>query len=173
MHKVFQWTLEQMAESAAWLADRVPREVELGLHICSIWHHDTGAGQDNRVLVDAANAITSRMTRPMSYIHIPVIPEHVQADYDVLRDLKLGAGTKLYLGLINLADGLEGARRRIGMASKVVSDFGIGMFCGLGRAPGAAGPSGTLAHAVVPALRRATPDTTGQVLDLHRAVAEI
>jgi len=90
MHKVFHWTLEQMAESAAWLADRVPREVELGLHICSIWHHDTGAGQDNRVLVDAANAITSRMTRPVSYVHIPVIPEHVQADYDVLRDLKLG-----------------------------------------------------------------------------------
>ena len=173
MHKVFHWTLEQMAESAAWLADRVPAGAELGLHICSIWHHDTGAGQDNRVLVDAANAITARVTRPVSYIHIPVIPEHQQADYDMLRALKLGAGTKLYLGLINLADGIDGAKKRVGMARKSVGDFGVAMFCGLGRAPGAAGPSGTLAHAVVPALRRATPDSIGEVLDLHRAVAEL
>ncbi|MFM9970873.1 MAG: hypothetical protein ACKVQK_20965 [Burkholderiales bacterium] len=173
MHKVFHWTLEQMAESAAWLAERVPAGAELGLHICSIWHHDTGAGQDNQVLVDAANAITSRMTRPVSYIHIPIIPEHEEADYDILRSLHLGAGTKLYLGLINLADGLEGTKRRITMAKKAVPDFGIAMFCGLGRAPGAAGPSGTLAHAVVPALRRATPDTLADVLKLHRDAASL
>jgi len=102
-----------------------------------------------------------------------VIPEHQQADYDMLRSLKLGAGTKLYLGLINLSDGLDGAKRRMAMAGKSVADFGVAMFCGLGRAPGAAGPSGTLAHAVVPALRRATPDSIGEVLDLHRAVAEL
>ena len=41
------------------------------------------------------------------------------------------------------------------------------------RAPGAAGPSGTLAHAVVPALRRATPDTIGAVLELHREIANL
>ena len=173
MHKVFHWTLEQMADSAAWLAQRVPGQAELGLHICSIWHHDTGAGQDNQVLVDAANAILSRVERPVNYLHIPVIPEHVQSDYEVLRSLKLGSGTRLYLGLINLADGLDGARRRIAMAEKVVPEFGVAMFCGLGRAPGAAGPSGTLAHAVVPALRRATPDTIGAVLELHREIANL
>ena len=173
MHKVFHWTLAQMAESAAWLANRVPEGAELGLHICSIWHHDTGAGQDNRVLVDAANAITEGVTRPVSYIHIPIIPEHQQADYDMLRSLHLGAQTKLYLGLLNLADGLEGATRRIEMAEKTMQDFGIAMFCGLGRAPGAAGPSGPLAHAVVPALRRATPDTIAEVLDLHRDAASL
>lgn len=173
MHKIFHWTLEQMAESAAWLAERVPAGAELGLHICSIWHHDTGAGQDNQVLVDAANAITARVTRPVSYIHIPVIPEHLQAEYDLLRALHLGAQTKLYLGLLNLADGLEGAKRRIGMAHKAVQDFGIAMFCGLGRATGAAGPSGTLAHALVPTLRRATPDTIAEVLDLHRDAASL
>ena len=173
MHKVFHWTLAQMAESAAWLANRVPEGAELGLHLCSIWHHDTGAGQDNRVLVDAANAITEGVTRPVSYIHIPIIPEHQQADYDMLRSLHLGAQTKLYLGLLNLADGLEGATRRIEMAEKTMQDFGIAMFCGLGRAPGAAGPSGPLAHAVVPALRRATPDTIAEVLDLHRDAASL
>ena len=170
IHKVFDWTLAQMAESAAWLADRVPSGAQLGFHICSIWHHDTGAGQDNRVLVDAANAIFSRVKRKVDYVHIPVIPEHQQADYDLLRAMKLGAGTKLYLGLINLADGLEGAKRRIAMASRSVSDFGVGMFCGLGRAPVNAMP-GQTPHGVVPELRRATPETLGEVLDLHRDVA--
>jgi hypothetical protein len=171
MHKVFHWTLEQMAESAAWLGDRVPDEVELGFHICSIWHHDTSAGQDNAVLVDAANAIASRMHRRIGYVHIPVIPEHGEKDYAAFKSLKLGAGTMLYLGLINLVDGLEGAKHRIAMAETVVPEFGVAMFCGLGRAPGAAGPSGTLASHVVPALRRATPDTIGGVLDLHRDIA--
>ena len=122
------------AAVAAWLAQRVPGQAELGLHICSIWHHDTGAGQDNQVLVDAANAILSRVERPVNYLHIPVIPEHVQSDYEVLRSLKLGSGTRLYLGLINLADGLDGARRRIAMAEKVVPEFGVAMFCEIGRA---------------------------------------
>ena len=62
---------------------------------------------------------------------------------------------------------------RIGMARKVMPDFGIAMFCGLGRAPGAAVPSGTFANAVVPVLRRATPETIEDVLDLHRAAASL
>ena len=90
------------------------------------------------------------MKRPVSYMHIPIIPEHGQADYDMLRSLKLDAATKLYLGLINLADGLEGAKRRIAMARSAVPDFGIAMFCGLGRAPSAPGPAGPPAQAADP-----------------------
>ena len=75
--------------------------------------------------------------------------------------------------LINLVDGLEGAKRRIAMASRTFKEFGVAMFCGLGRAPTATGPSGTFAHAVIPALRRATPNTVGEVLDLHRKAANV
>jgi hypothetical protein len=172
LHTVFHWTLEQMAESAAWLANRVPAEVELGFHICSIWHHDPAAGQDNRVLVDAANAILSRVRRPVAYLHIPIIPEHRAADFLPLADLKLAPGTTLNLGLINLADGLEGAARRIALAEKIVPEFGVSSFCGLGRPPlpDARGPS-FHTNPPVPALRRATSETIGAVLDLHRAVA--
>jgi hypothetical protein len=171
MHTVFDWSLDEMAESVAWLANRIPDDVELGFHICSIWHHDPGAGQDNRVLADAANAILGRLERPVGFIHIPIIPDHAAADYAALRALDLPADTRLYLGLINLADGLDGARQRVAMAEAAgISDFGVAMFCGLGRPPAAGTPYRPVP---IPALTRATPDTIGAVLDLHRAVAEL
>jgi len=39
----------------------------------------------------------------------------------------------LYLGLVHLSDGLPGARRRIGSAEKVLTDFGVATECGWGR----------------------------------------
>jgi hypothetical protein len=177
IHQVFHWTHEQMADAVAAVANRVPAEVELGIHICSIWHHDPDGGQDNAVLVDTANALSRRITRPIAYIHLPIIPEHEVADFLPLKRLQLQPGTKLYLGLIHLTDGLEGARRRIAAAQTAVSDFGVGFFCGLGSAPGlspiatsAAGPTG---QATPPRIPRATPDTIGEVLDLHRQVAQL
>lgn len=169
VHECFHWTLEQMAESAAWVANQIPAEVQLGFHICSIWHHDTQAGQDNNVLVDAANAVIARLQRPMTYIHIPVIPAHTQADYDVFKRLRLPQGAKLFIGLINLGDGLEGAKKRIVLAERAIDDFGIATFCGLGHAP--EGRMGMYRDRGVPALRRATPQTLDEVLRLHREAA--
>ena len=171
IHRHFHWSLEQMAESASWVANQIPAGVQLGFHICSIWHHDTRAGQDNNVLVDAANAVISRLTRPMSYIHIPVIPDHVESDYAVFKRLNLPKGAKLFIGLLNLGDGLEGAKKRITMAQAAVQDFGIAMFCGLGHAP--QGRMGMYRDRGVPALRRATPDNLEEVLALHRSAASV
>jgi hypothetical protein len=174
VHTAFHWTLEQMAESVAWLANHVPPGVELGFHICSIWHHDPGAGQDNNALVDIGNAIFQKIRRRIDYVHIPLIPGHGAAAMAPLQRLALKPETKLYLGLINLGDGKEGARKRIAVAEKYVSGFGVAWYCGLGRPPSdlARGP---LAHSrpPIPALQRATPDTIGAVLDLHREVAEL
>jgi hypothetical protein len=36
IHHVIDWTHAQMADSVAWLGNRVPPDVELGFHICSI-----------------------------------------------------------------------------------------------------------------------------------------
>jgi hypothetical protein len=172
IHKTFHWTQVQMADSVAWLANQIPPEVELGFHICSIWHHDPSAGQDNAVLVDTANAVASRLTRPVSYFHMPVIPEHRQEDYAPFKDIAVPTGTEIYLGLINVSDGLEGAKRRIGMAETVLDGFGVANYCGLGR-PHTARAKGPSSHAspIIPALRKATPETIDEVLDLHRAVA--
>jgi hypothetical protein len=184
----FYWTQDQMAESVAWLAERIPVEAELGFHICSIWHHWPDSGQDNAVLVDTANALARRIKRPIAYVHIPVIPEHDKAeDYAAFKQLNLHPETSLILGLVNLQDGLEGARRRVALAEQVLPNFGIAMFCGLGMPPADGGyeaqrralglqaiksafPPEAPQH---PGLRRATPEDIGEVLDLHRQVAEL
>ena len=57
------------------------------------------------------------------------------AAYAPLADLKLAAPTDLYLGLIHVADGLDGACRRIALAGEVVPRFGIATECGWGRRP--------------------------------------
>jgi hypothetical protein len=171
IYQVFHWTHAQMADAVAAVANRVPPDVELGIHLCSIWHHDPDAGQDDAVLVDTANALCERITRPIAYIHMPIIPKHDAADMAPLRQLRLPPGTKLFLGLIHLSDGLDGARRRVAAAQSVVPDFGVGHFCGLRAAAG-----GTAANAGTPPpprIPRATADTIGDVLDLHRQVAEL
>lgn len=185
----FYWTQQQMTESVAWLVNRIPAEVELGFHICSIWHHWPDSGQDNAVLVDTANAISQKIQRPIAYIHIPLIPEHDKPEhYAPFKALKLHPETKLILGLVNLLDGVEGAKRRIALAEAVVSpDFGVAMFCGAGHPP----PPGSFleylremglqpvksaaanqapAH---PGLQFATPKDIEDVLDLHRHIAEL
>ena len=140
------------------------------------------------MLVDTANALSHRINRPIGYIHIPVTPEHdKQEHYAPFKQLRLHPETKLFLGLVNLADGLEGAKRRIELAETAVSDFGIAMFCGLGLPPAPGGyeaqrremglqpiKSATEGRAPThPGLRRATPETIDDVLDLHRRIAEL
>ena len=114
LHDVFHWSLAQMVENVAQLANAIPEGIELGFHICSIWHHDPSAGQDNAALVDITNAILQRVTRRVDYVHLPVIPEHSRADMAPFARLQRKPETKrFFLGLINVADGVEGARRRI------------------------------------------------------------
>ena len=173
VHETFHWTQEQMAESAAWLADRVPAAAELGFHICSIWHHYQPGGQDNAVLVSTANAVVQRVHRRVDYLHLPTIPEHGEEDFAPLRDLRLAPETTVYLGLIHRSDGIEGARRRIAAAQTALPEFGVASFCGLGN-PGAVTPPsdvrvGEALHEEMRTRERDIED----VLRLHRAVATL
>jgi hypothetical protein len=185
---VFYWTHDQMAESVAWVANQIPSDVELGFHICSIWHHWPDSGQDNEVLVDTANELSRRIHRPIAYVHVPVIPEHDRAEhYSPFGRLQLHDETKLFLGLINMADGVEGARKRIALAKQILTDFGVASYCGLGfpvptgdvdtqlRSTGlvpvkSAVPVDAPKH---PGLSRATKDNIDEVLLLHRRIAEL
>jgi hypothetical protein len=173
VHETFHWTQEQMAESAAWLADNVPAEAELGFHICSIWHHYQPGGQDNAVLVSTANAIIQRVQRRVDYLHMPTIPEHDDEDFAPLRDLRVAPETTVYLGLIHRSDGIEGAKRRIAAAKKALPEFGVASFCGLGN-PGAVKPPSDVrvGEALHEEMRTRESDIRG-VLELHRAVATL
>ena len=135
-----------------------PPNIELGFHLCSIWHIDQSKGQDNNVHVDWCNALSRKIDRPIGYIHMPTIPEHQAADFAPLRRLKLHPETQLFLGVIHMDDGLEGARRRIAAAASAITDFGVGAFCGLAQ------PSRQEA---------AHPHTVEEIFALHRKVAEL
>jgi hypothetical protein len=50
-----------------------------------------------------------------------------------LRDLKLGNGTALFLGLVHAKDGVDGAKARIAAARHYAPDFGIATECGMAR----------------------------------------
>jgi hypothetical protein len=149
-----QLTFEGTTDTVARLANAIPPEVEFGFHLCALWHVDKGAGQDLRVHVDYANALVRKIQRPIGYFHLPTTPEFGQKDFAPLRDLRLKAGTKLFLGLIHAADGLDGARRRLQAAQSVVADFGVGHFCGLAQ-------------------WGVGPDTVEPMLRLHRETAAI
>jgi hypothetical protein len=135
------------------LCQAVPDAVELGLHLCfgdwggvhQIEPIDTGA------MVELANAIAARVGRRLNYIHMPVpIARNDSAYFEPLRRLALGADTEVYLGLVHLKDGVEGARQRVSAAREHLSDFGVAAECGLGRAKTSATVTDILAlHAAV------------------------
>ena len=152
------WTLEDQATVVANIGNSIPPHVELGFHLCSIWHIDQSKGQDNNVHVDWCNALSRKINRPIGYIHMPTIPEHDAADFAPLKRLELHPETKLYLGVIHMDDGIEGAKRRIAAAATAIPDFGVGAFCGLAQ------PSRQEA---------ARPHTVKEIFELHRKVAEV
>jgi hypothetical protein len=138
----------------ARLGNAVPTHVELGYHLCY-----GNAGQkhfkepvDTGLMVEIANGIFERIRRPVNWLHMPVpIDRHDAAYFAPLSNLKLPAGTDLFLGLLHHGDGVAGAARRMATASRYVPKYGVASECGL---------SG---H---------TPEWTGEMLALHRQVAE-
>ena len=72
--------------------------------------------------------------RPVDWVHAPVPrdtdPQRYLAPY---RSLRLPEATAPYLGVVDLADGLTGTRRRIEAAQSVLPAFGVSTVCGIGR----------------------------------------
>jgi hypothetical protein len=133
----------------------VPAGVELGLHLCygDPGHKHVVEPRDTGLMVRFANELVPAIGRPVAWVHMPVPRDRDDADYFApLRDLRLPAGTELYLGLVHFTDGVPGARRRLKAARTVVADFGIATECGFGRRP---------------------PATVPDLLALHREVAHL
>ena len=89
---------------------------------------------DATKMVELANLITHSVSRPITWLHMPVpIDRTDDAFYTPLKDLRLHPETELYLGLVHAQDGVEGTRRRIETAKKYAPSFGIGSECGISR----------------------------------------
>jgi hypothetical protein len=141
--------LSQLGE----LGDAVAADVELGYHLCygDRGHKHFIEPKDTSSLVEVANGISARVKRSIQWIHLPVPRNRTDPAYFApLRNLNLKPGAELYLGLLHMSDGIDGARQRINAAKTVVDDFGIGAECGMGRRD---------------------PSTIREFLKLHRAAA--
>ena len=128
------------------VARAVPTDVEIGFHLCygDFGHRHFSNPADAATLVRLANSLP----RPVDFLHLPVpIAWTDRAAYAPLASLAVDAD--VYVGLVHLADGLEGARKRIAFVAEHLPRFGIATECGWGRRPS---------------------DTVAPLLDLHLSI---
>ena len=147
--------MDFLAAALARACERVPANVQLGLHFC---YGNPGGRHiiepdDTGLMVKFANSILAVTKRNPTWIHMPVPHNRDDDDYfRPLRDLRLPGGTEFYLGLVHLKDGLSGTKKRMEVAKKYAPYFGVGWECGL----------------------RAFPESTiPDMLALHRAAADL
>lgn len=125
-------------EHLARLAGAVPSDVDLGIHLCygSMNNRHWKEPADTANLVAVANRLARALDRRIDWLHLPVpIARRDDAYFTPLKDLQTGPGTELYLGLLHLEDGVDGARARMAAAERHVGRFGVAAECGLGRVP--------------------------------------
>lgn len=150
------WPMPEVVQLIAKIGDHVPKEAELGFHLCALYHIDQSQGQDIAVHVDWCNALTEATRRQIDYIHIPTVPDHDEDDFAPLANLRLKPETTLFIGVIHAEDGGEGSERRIQAAAKHYPNFGVAAFCGLAQ------PS---------RVEFRNPHSVGDIFEMHRAAA--
>jgi hypothetical protein len=115
---------------------RVPRDVELGVHLCygSYGGRHWKEPDSTANMVEVHNRLKATLARPIDYLHMPVpVGRSDDAYFAPLAGLELDPGTQLFLGLVHDSDGVAGTRKRIAAAEKYARDFGIATECGFGR----------------------------------------
>lgn len=120
------------------LAAFVPEPCEVGYHFCygDPGHKHIKEPENLKVCVTLANELCAGSDRAIGWVHMPVPKSRADSHYfSPLGRLVLPVETELYLGLIHITDGVEGARTRMEAASAYVGKFGVATECGFGRRP--------------------------------------
>jgi hypothetical protein len=127
---------EATVERLARISKPIPRDVELGFHLCygdldgAHFIQPTDLGK----AVGLANLICAGIKRPIQWISMPVPRDRADdAYFRPLENLKMHKETELVLGLVHSEDGAVGTRARIATARKYAPDFAIATECGIGR----------------------------------------
>ena len=132
----FDWDDTAFRKRFERLFAAVPADVDLGVHLC-YGDYDgkhTIEPIDGTKLTQLANLVADVAPRQLQWIHLPVPIERDDDDYFApFAGLELDPATEIFLGLIHHGDGVEGAQRRIDVASRHVRDFGVATECGIGR----------------------------------------
>jgi hypothetical protein len=132
---VFGEIIKRLQRVASW----VPDDVEVGFHLCygSYMDEHFVEPETTDLMVKVANGTVAGMSRPVSWIHLPVPIDRVDDEYFApLRELASNPKIEeVYLGLIHREDGVSGALARAEVASRYLPQFGVGCECGIGRVP--------------------------------------
>ena len=161
---VLAWTpegaWERFAGPVTRLTRLIPAETLVGYHLCygTFPEWPMYEARDMGLLVRMANFAVASSGRPVDWLHLAG-PRYLRSEdrsfFRPLIDLEPG-DTRVFLGIVLPIDGLAGLRRRHATASRYLDDFGVAMYCGFGRQPGADGTETMRDHAeVVRALRPA------------------
>jgi hypothetical protein len=144
-----------IVENLIRVGNKVPAGVGLGFHLCygdNVPKHMRRI-KDLGAFTEIANLVSEEVTRDIAWFHMPVpLDRSDDAYFAPLQGLDIHPETEVVLGLVHLTDGLEGTRRRMETASKVVSRFAIATECGFGRRPA---------------------ETVPQLLELHAQAADL
>ena len=138
--------MERYCHALTQLSPAIPEDVWLGLHVCyGSLEHKEGESPDGGhyvpiknvgVGVDMINQGVKACKRSVEFVHTPIQFAKGLEDehYEALKDLDIG-DARVYLGLIESSDGVEGATARMEVAQRHLKDFGLATACGWGRRP--------------------------------------
>ena len=160
---VLAWTAEgaweRFAGPVVRLTPQIPEEVLVGYHFCygTFPEWPMYEARDMGLLVRMANYAVAQSGRPVDWVHLAG-PRYLRSEdrsfFRPLVDLECSDATRVFLGIVLPVDGVAGLRRRHATASRYLRDFGVAMYCGFGRQPGADGMETMREHRrVVRALR--------------------
>ena len=157
LERVLAWTpegaWERFAGPVTRLSPMVPPEVLLGYHLCygTFPEWPMYEARDLGLLVRMANFAVAASGRRVDWLHLAG-PRYLRSEdrsfFRPLADLEPG-GARVFLGIVLPLDGEAGLRRRHDTASRYLSRFGVAMYCGFGRQPGADGRQTMREHARV------------------------
>lgn len=131
---------ERFAGPWSRLARRVPEDVLMGLHLCygTFPEWPMFEARDMELIVRMANHAVADAGRPVDWIHLagpPYLRSEEDAFFAPLADLH-APDSRIFLGIVLPLDGEDGLRRRHATASRHLADFGVAMYCGMGRQRG-------------------------------------
>jgi hypothetical protein len=154
---VLAWTAEggweRFAGPVRRLSRLVPEQVLLGYHLCygTFPEWPMYEARDMGLLVRMANYAVVESGRRVDWLHLAG-PRYLRSEdksfFRPLIDLEPG-DARVFLGIVLPLDGVPGLRRRVVTASRYLPDFGVAMYCGFGRQPGADGLETMREHARV------------------------
>ncbi len=154
---VLAWTSEgaweRFAGPATRLTPLIPGEALVGYHLCygTFPEWPMYEARDMGLMVRMANFAVAESGRTVDWLHLTG-PRYLRSEdrsfFRPLVDLQPG-DARVYLGIVLPLDGVAGLRRRVATASRYLPDFGVAMYCGFGRQPGADGTETMREHARV------------------------